>query len=149
MWVLFPFSTRSKQNNFAVTEDVQVSAQKSVVYYWSRQHRSNPWSYKVQILQTRKYAWECLKSWSILEEIMSGENKHQRWRRMVYLQFELKKRDWTRVRKHYPFALEKTAKKAFLVWGPFSQEIFWKFTLILKNLRAADERLAFSRTESV
>lgn len=33
MWVLFPFSTRSKQNNFAVTEDVQVYAQKSVVYY--------------------------------------------------------------------------------------------------------------------
>ena len=59
---------------------------------------------------------------------MSGENKHQRWRRMVYLQFELKKGDWTRVRKHYPFALQKTAKKAFLVWGPFSQEIFWKFT---------------------
>ena len=68
---------------------------------------------------------------------------------MVYLQFELKKGDQTRVRKHYPFALEKTAKKAFLVRGPFSQEIFWKFTLLLKNLRAADERLAFSRTESV
>ena len=63
---------------------------------------------------------------------------------MAYLQFETKK-----AVDIIPLNLKIQQKRPLLVCSLFSKEIFWKFTLLLKCLRAANERWTFSRTDSV
>ena len=63
---------------------------------------------------------------------------------MAYLQFETK----TAV-NIIPLNLKIQQKRPLLVCSLFSKEIFWKFTMLLKCLRAANERWTFSRTDSV
>ena len=52
-------------------EDAQVYVRTTVSSILGHDSMKHLWLCKVQILQTRKYAWECLKSWSILEELKS------------------------------------------------------------------------------
>ena len=63
---------------------------------------------------------------------------------MAYLQFETK----TAV-NIIPLNLKIQQKRPLLVCSLLSKEIFWKFTMLLKCLRAANERWTFSRTDSV